>query len=139
MAAGVTTGIEGSADPSQGGGQICDPDNNTCVCEQFFQGGRIYGHTYTTNGWGTQILPLVLVKTGDKTTISNLNGYYSINKLELNKTYEIVASKFFYSTENFTVNLTSENPQVEVDFIMTIKKDITSLPDLTEFEHLEQK
>ena len=46
-------------------------------------------------------------------------------------------SKFFYSTETFTVNLTPEEPQVEVDFILSLKKDITSAPDQAELRNLE--
>ena len=136
MTAGVTTGIEGSSGPSQGGSGLNDLVNDSCVAEPFLQGGKIYGHTYTQNGWGVQPLALVLVKAGGKSTLSNLNGYFSINGLEVNKTYEVKASKFFYSTETFTVNLTPEEPNVEVDFILQLKKDITSAPDQAELRNM---
>ena len=83
--------------------------------------GRIYGCTYQIIGWETLPAPFVLVQAGSEQDISNIFGYYELNNLPLGQVYEVTAYKFGYEVENFMVELSYEEPEVEVNFMLMIK------------------
>ena len=96
--------------------------------------GRIYGYTYQTIGWETFPTPFVHVQAGGKHDISDIFGYYELNDLPLNQVYELTANKVGYVGEHVTVELTSEEPEVEVNILLTLKN--SSPQPLTQKNHL---
>ena len=96
--------------------------------------GRIYGYTYQTIGWETFPTPFVHVQAGGKHDISDIFGYYELNDLPLNQVYELTANKVVYVGEHVTVELTSEEPEVEVKILLTLKN--SSPQPLTQKNHL---
>jgi len=96
--------------------------------------GCIYGYTYQTIGWETFPTPFVHVQAGGKHDISDIFGYYELNDLPLNQVYELTANKVGYVGEHVTVELTSEEPEVEVNILLTLKN--SSPQPLTQKNHL---
>lgn len=93
--------------------------------------GRIYGYTYQIMGWETLPAPFVLVQAGSEQDISNIFGYYELNDLPLGQVYEVTANKFGYEEANVTVELSYEEPEVEVNFLLTLK-------DISQYSFYEQ-
>lgn len=93
--------------------------------------GRIYGYTYQTVGWETLPAPFVLVQAGSEQDISNIFGYYELNDLPLGQVYEVTANKFGYEEATVTVELSYEEPEVEVNFLLTLK-------DISQYSLYEQ-
>jgi len=83
--------------------------------------GRIYGTTYQIIGWETFPTPFVIVQAGSQIDISDIFGFYELTNLPLDQVYELKANKIGYEEENFFVELTSEQPEVEVNIMMTLK------------------
>ena len=100
--------------------------------------GCIYGYTYQIIGWETFPTPFVHVQAGGKHDISDIFGYYELNDLPLDHVYELKASKFGYEEGEIfvelTVELTSEEPEVEVNILLTLKN--SSPQPLTQKNHL---
>jgi len=95
--------------------------------------GCIYGYTYQIIGWETRPTPFVHVQAGGKHDISDIFGYYELNDLPLNQVYELKANKLGYGEVYVSVELTSEEPVLEVNLLLTLKD--TSQP-LTQKNHL---
>lgn len=93
--------------------------------------GRIYGYTYQIVGWETLPAPFVLVQAGSEQDISNIFGYYELNDLPLGQIYEVTANKFGYEEEHIWVELSYEEPEVEVNFLLTLK-------DISQYSLYEQ-
>ena len=83
--------------------------------------GRIYGYTYQIIGWETLPAPFVLVKAESEQGISNIFGYYEINNLPLGNIYEVTAHKLGYEEEHIWIELSYDEPEVEVNFLLTLK------------------
>ena len=96
-------------------------------------GGCIYGYTYQIIGWETLPTPFVHLQTGGRHDISDIFGYYELNDLPLNQVYELKANKLGYEEVYASVELTSEEPVLEVNLLLTLKD--TSQP-LTQKNHL---
>jgi hypothetical protein len=88
-----------------------------CTSGDTDQSGRIAGTTYTTFGWGFGVLPFVHVQAGERSTYSFLNGNYALDNLQLG-TYQVIARKFLFTSQSFTVALTEDNPTAQVNFTL---------------------
>ena len=95
--------------------------------------GCIYGYTYQIIGWETLPTPFVHLQTGGRHDISDIFGYYELNDLPLDHVYELKANKLGYEEVYVSVELTSEEPVLEVNLLLTLKD--TSQP-LTQKNHL---
>jgi hypothetical protein len=99
--------------------------------DEYTNVGRIYGYTYQIIGWETLPAPFVLVQAGSEQDISNIFGYYELNDLPLGQVYEVTANKFGYEEATVTVELSYEEPEVEVNFLLTLK-------DISQYSLYEQ-
>ena len=97
--------------------------------------GCIYGYTYQIIGWETLPTPFVHLQTGGRHDISDIFGYYELNDLPLDHVYELKANKLGYEEVYVSVELTSEEPVLEVNLLLTLK-DTSSQQPLTQKNHL---
>lgn len=82
--------------------------------------GRIYGETHQIVGWQIVPVPFVLVHAGSSQDISNVAGYYELTNLEIGQTYEVIANKFGYEQTHSFVEITHEEPEVELNILLTL-------------------
>ncbi len=83
--------------------------------------GRIYGYTYQTIGWETFPAPFTRIQAGDGHDISDIYGYYELKNLPLDEVYELKANKLGYEGVSVFVELTLEEPEVEINLLLTLK------------------
>ncbi len=90
--------------------------------------GTIYGYTRAHKGWKEYIVPFALVKAeGEKVVrrdVSNIFGYFEIEKLLLGETYMVNSSYPGYKCINPTeVPLTEDEPHIRVDLGFEVNHD----------------
>ncbi len=78
--------------------------------------GRISGNVYYTKGWIFYNLPFVIVDAGCKKDMTNLFGFYEINNLEVDRTYQLTVSTSGFKEKTIEVNLTKEKSDIDIDF-----------------------
>ena len=83
--------------------------------------GRIYGYTYQIIGWETFPAPFAHIQAGGVHDISNIYGYYELNKLPLGEVYELKANKLGYEEASVFVELTLEEPEAEINLLLILK------------------
>ena len=82
--------------------------------------GRIYGYTNQIIGWEILPVPFALVTAGCEYDISDIYGYFELNDLPLGEVYEVKANKIGYNEISVFIELTVEEPEVEVNFLLTL-------------------
>ncbi len=100
--------------------------------------GRIYGYTYQIIGWETFPAPLTYIQGGGIHDISDIYGYYELNDLPLDGVYELKANKLGYEEISVFVELTLEEPEVEINLLLTLK-DISQQIRLVQMDKLSPK
>ncbi len=100
--------------------------------------GRIYGYTYQIIGWETFPAPFTHIQAGGVQDISDIYGYYELNDLPLNRTYELKANKLGYEEVTVFVELTLEELEVEINLLLTLK-DISPQKFLSQIDILSEK
>jgi len=83
--------------------------------------GRIYGYTYQIIGWETFPAPFSYIQAGGAHDISDIYGYYELKNLALNEVYELKVNKIGYEGVSIFVELTIEEPEVNIDLLLTLK------------------
>ena len=83
--------------------------------------GRIYGYTYQIIGWETFPAPFTHIQAGGVHDISDIYGYYELNNLPLDDVYELKANKLGYEEVSVFVELTIEEPDAEINLLLTLK------------------
>ena len=82
--------------------------------------GRIYGYTNQIIDWEIRPVPFTLVTAGGKYDISDIYGYFELNDLPLGEVYEVKANKIGYNEMSVFIELTVEEPEAEVNFLLTL-------------------
>jgi len=82
--------------------------------------GRIYGYTNQIIDWEIRPVPFTLVTAGSKFDISDIYGYFELNDLPLGEVYEVKANKIGYNEMSVFIELTVEEPEAEVNFLLTL-------------------
>ena len=82
--------------------------------------GRIYGYTNQIIDWEIRPVPFTLVTAGCEYDISDIYGYFELNDLPLGEVYEVKANKIGYNEMSVFIELTVEEPEAEVNFLLTL-------------------
>ena len=82
--------------------------------------GRIYGYTNQIIDWEIRPVPFALVMAGSELDISDIYGYYELNDLPLGEVIEVKADKIGYNEMSVFIELTVEEPEAEVNFLLTL-------------------